>query len=831
MATIEDEDEKSPADLAEDEAEGEIEEETPGLGLATQPESAPRAPKRTRNRIERLRIDKKVIADRVIRFYDRDQEDRVEDMEARLQRIAKFRMWTEGKDWPWENASDAAIPDMMTHSLKVQDTLHNAVMSTRPSVVAKATLKANKEKEVRVGELLDHQFFVEAPGEHTVGEMADAFVNDGVMTIFTPWITEDREVHEMHTLDPIPQGQEPEIYFDTHLRVVYDNAPHKKRDPDGWSWEVLDRKADKWFDVEFYTVGDKIEMDALRRQRVFDGPRPIVKDYEDILAPARCANLQIPSPSNPGGAAHAIVVDYPTLDEIKRLKKSRYYDIPDEEVERLERTPRDSGDNQAEKEQKDAFQGVKDNPEVNTGTGDGQSFDHQTYTRLTCFDVFDIDGDGVNEDVIFTVIKETKQLVRVRELTQVYPFNPPRRPFSEAQFIPVRGRRAGISLLEMIEGLHDIIKQFADMTIDGGTLKTIPFGFYRASGNMRPEVMRMWPGELYPLADPKNDVVFPQMPNDGGSFGFNLMSLLSQMEERLTNQGDLQFGRVPQGKSSALRTARGMQAVMGQGDARPERILRRFFIGLTDVYSMMHQLNQAFLPKEKKFRLMGAVKRNEDPYREIGGPEAIRGAFQFDFTANALNTSKDAVRAALDEIAAMFLNPLALQLGVVTPDGAYQLYYDMAKSRGADPDKYLTPPSPEANLPKLFAEEVMSLILTGGVPESRPAEATTMEHLQKLMEFASRDEFGYLSRPQVEVYKGYLVKVRQRLAAEAEKQALMEAAKAGPGGMPGMGAPPGPEGSVPPDAGNPMLQPNELLDESLPGAGGGGNPGPMGMMQ
>jgi hypothetical protein len=141
---------------------------------------------------------------------------------------------------------------------------------------------------------------------------------------------------------------------------------------------------------------------------------------------------------------------------------------------------------QLEKQQKDIFQGQQPNLSKTDTEGPGKTPDHKTLTRLTCFDIFDIDGDGVNEDVIFWVIKETKTLLRVRELTQVYPANPPRRPFAEASFIPVRGRRIGISLLEMIEGLHDVIKQFADQTIDRGTITNVPFGFYRASSNMRP---------------------------------------------------------------------------------------------------------------------------------------------------------------------------------------------------------------------------------------------------------------------------------------------------------------------------------------------------------
>lgn len=798
----------------------------PSLGFATDPTIAANdapAPRRVRPRKSSLKIDNTAIAQRVVDFYDEDNQNRSQDIEARLQRYAKYRQWTEGKDWPWENASDAAIPDMMTDSLKVQDTLHNAVMSTRPSINAKATQKSNSEKEKTIDNLLDHQFFEENKGELIVGEGADAFVNDGVVTAFIPWIKEEREVHEIHTLPALKEGVVPENYFANFLHGIYQKKFFKKKDRDGWSWEVM--QDDKtWFDVEFYTVGDAIEMDAQKRTIVFDGPRPIVKDYEDILAPVRCANLQIPSPSNSDGASHVIMVDYPTLDEIKRLQKSGFYDLlSDEDLKKLDTERMDETTGQAEKQLKDALQGQSDNSTRNDGVGEGKTPDHKTLTRLTCFDIYDSDGDGVNEDMIWWVLKEPKLLIRARELTQVYPANPPRRPFAESCFIPVRGRRVGISLLEMIEGMHDLVKQFVDQSVDRATLTGVPFGFFRASGNLRPEAIRMAPGELYPLADPKNDVVFPQMPQAGASDSLNIITMLSQMKERLTNIGDLQLGRVPQGKSSALRTVRGMQAVLGQGDARPERILRRFMMWLSEVYAQMHELNQVFLPREKQYRVFGVGGPNEDPYRSVNDPAAIRGRFMFSFSANAMNTSKEAMQGALDGIMAKILNPLAIQMGVVTPDNLYQLFRDSIKAYGQDPDKYISPPSPESNLPPVFAHEVINLIMQGNLPQVRPAEPNAMEHMKTLMEFAGSDEFGYLSQDQVQIFTAYLTQLRQRLAQEAQMQARMAAAQQfQSGGGSGEGVP-GPQGTAPIDTANPRLQKNELLDESLPGAGGGGN--------
>jgi hypothetical protein len=40
------------------------------------------------------------IWQRIKAFYDTDQQDRTDEIDARLQRYAKYRMWTEGKDGP-----------------------------------------------------------------------------------------------------------------------------------------------------------------------------------------------------------------------------------------------------------------------------------------------------------------------------------------------------------------------------------------------------------------------------------------------------------------------------------------------------------------------------------------------------------------------------------------------------------------------------------------------------------------------------------------------------------------------------------------------------------
>jgi len=313
------------------------------------------------------------------------------------------------------------------------------------------------------------------------------------------------------------------------------------------------------------------------------------------------------------------------------------------------------------------------------------------------------------------------------------------------------------------------------------------------------------------------------MGNQNQTFMFNTQAVLTQMEEKLTNIGDLQLGRVPQGKASALRTVSGMQTVLAQGDARPERVLRRFFLGLTQIWENFHALNEIFLPDEKRFMLCGYIDPRKDPYATAKKSD-IRGKYRFTFSQNALNTSKEALQGSLQDLMAAYVSPLAIQLGIIKPDGIYRLLRDYGRSKGPDPDKYLSPPTPGAMEPPISVEDAILMIMDGALPQGSPMEGT-QAHFQKLQEFAQSDEFGYLAPEHVPLFRAYLEQVAQLLMAEQQAAQLGAAAQQFGEGMqrPGM---PGPEGSAQPGAqAMPPVQGAELLDETLPGAGGGANPG------
>lgn len=797
---------------------------------------------RVRVRTNTFKFDNQKIVDRVDGFFNDDMTDRDVDRDARLQRYAKFRMWTENAEGPWVNSSDQSVSDMMEKSLRMQDTLNNAALAQRPAIVSQAVAKIDAGKQTTVDNLLDYQFFEEGRGEKLIGDLAEAFINDGVYTVFVPWIKDSRIVSDVRVLQTgIPDDQFPPDFFVQILRTMMRTRADavikaKGNTREAWDYLIEFKRPDEStgkIEAGFYTRDDgRVEIVLKGDLIVFDGPLPRCMAYDDVFHPVRCENLQPPGPANPKGAGHVIFRDYPSKDEITRLFKQGYYDqITQKDIDGLVGVARAAGGiDDGEDQQKDDLAGKR---ETATTASDPEKTSHDTLTRLICFDRYDVDGDGLDEDVIWWYFPEWKKLAKAKILQEMYPSLRPEapRPLAEASCFPVAGRRVGISFLEILEGLHDMIKILLDQSIDANQMAIIPFGFYRPTSSMTSQTIALRPGVMYPVGDPSRDFNFPQVGNpQAQGFALNLMTLLQQMGERALVQGDLQLGRVPAGRATALRTVGGINALVAQGDARPERLLRRFFGGVAEIYRVMHDLNQYHLPKNKQIRIAGTPRKYQDPYSVITDLDKISGRFQFKFTANAFNTSKQMLQQTMQTLVATLINPLMIQLGVTNAETVFNLARDFVASLGVDPVEkgYINEPIPGYGMTPYFAEEVMSAILQGQMPpDGRAAEeGGWTEHLQRLQELeeqlvSDKEDTGEISEQQAQIFQQYKAMAAQKAALEQQQQQMQANAAAfqqgGQQGQPGR-----PAEQPPPDASsNPQVSSgNELLDETLPGARG-----------
>lgn len=774
--------------------------------------------------------ERKTIAQWVVDTLEEDLTARIEWNQMRLQRIAKLRGWSEVKEYPWPDSSNARVSTLMEDSQRTQDTLHNAVMTSRPVCSAQAIHSANLPKQDKIDQLIDHQMFAEQNGELAIGQLIEAFVNDGVFCAYLPWIRENHEIVDVHEFDPIPDDVN---VWDAVAEAFRSKLPENgvagnlPLDEDGWKWRVTYDDAPLGepavYEVDAYWDGGRepLIVKIKATHRTFDGTKIIPKFIDEWVAPIRCGNLQPPTVSNPKGADHVFLLDYVSLDEVKRLRQSKFYNLINDEFMTTIESMAKSGmeqttQNDEHATQKDLLQGAQPPPQTENQP--------KLLRRVIAFARRPLKEGGLNDDVVFWVIADDSYqmsvLVKAENLTELYPAIPPRRPFATATYLPVEDRLLGISLLELEEGIYDLLKTTLDQMIDNGTLKNLPWGFYRATSGIRPEVIRMSPGEWYPTADPKNDYNIPQFPNAGESFHFNLYTLVDRMRERLTLMGDLQSGRIPGGGSSALRTSQNFQAALAQGDARPERILRRFFNGLVEVYAQMHEMNRRFLPKGKQVKILGPLGKNQDPYVAVD-PNDINGRMRFEFKANILNTTKALAQDGLLKIAEFALAPLLIELGITDGDTAYRLARDVAKILGQEPDKYFKPPSQQAAQPRIQAEQAILLLIQGEMPIGIPAE-DPKQHLDTVVAYARSKVAQDLPKEMAGLFQAYLQQVQAYIQQQQQRQQTLTNAgqlqqqlrQGGPNGQPG--APP--QGPPQTTNGQAPVQANELADERLPGA-------------
>lgn len=762
--------------------------------------SEPTGDEPTKARPKRLRVlipdgeERTELVESILRQVSSWQDERADWIMRRQERYAKLRGWLESRTWSGTEveASNQHIPIMLANKLRTDAGLYNAVMGIRPMMKSTPTQLKHQLVAERIDHLLDHQLFVDNDGERRIEKFIDQFTGDGTVFSYQPWVKERGKIYDVRTIQA-PQTQDG-LIMDTFTldELVKDQIGDQgfetlvSLDDKGQSWTGQykdDDQNERECSIEVYDHAenddtDKIDVVFEWDAMLVDGPTMIVMDLEDVVAPMRCENLQPVTAQNPTGALGVATFHKVPLDSIRRLKDQGIYDLlTDEDIDLIvpaAKAPAERQDtahnDETLKEQKDIQTGLAPNYA-------GVDEEKQWVTVVQWFGCYDVNGDGLDEDVILWIIKEPKILARARYLTELYPGLPPHRPFAEARFIPIPGQLYAMGMVELMEGLHDMLHVLVNQNIDNGDMANKPIFAYRASSGFKPEVMHLSPGMGFPLDNPQQDLVFPQMPNKDQGWYFNMIGLGMQFMEKLVQISPLQMGQVPQGKASALRTVGTTMAILQQGAAMPEQILRRLLNGLKDVVGQFHMLNTRFLPPKKRFLVTGRPLDSEEAYGVIDDRKDISIPIAFNFQATLLNTNKGMVSQALMGIGQALFSPIMFQMKLVSPEQMYNWARDVVQANQLDPARYIQRPAGVSDLPKLMAEEAIMAILQGQLPTDTQPEEPIEEHFQKLVKYFQSDEFGYMHGGKELLFKQYIQHVQQLLQEQMQQQQLMQHAQ------------------------------------------------------
>lgn len=337
---------------------------------------------------------------------------------------------------------------------------------------------------------------------------------------------------------------------------------------------------------------------------------------------------------------------------------------------------------------------IKDDKATNTGvSGVDTDLDLDRYEILEAYLSTDVEGDGINSEVVVWVHAKSGAMPRATYLHRVNRAG--ERPFVKIDFHKRAGADYGTGLVEMLHPLSVELDFIHNYRLDSGLLQSMPFFFYRPTSALEAEKIEIEPGMGIPLDNPQTDVYFPNLGNRT-AFGFQEEGAIQQMVERLTSISDMSMG-VISGQQGAARTASGVRALMGEQSSSLDVFLRRMNRGYRKFLEYNFHMLQQRIPEGFAFRVTG--DGGATYFRVVKMQDDIAGDFDFEISPNSSHSNPAVQQQVADEILQLTSNPLDIQLGSITPGNRYEALKNAMVARGVkDYGRYITKPQGHARV-------------------------------------------------------------------------------------------------------------------------------------
>ncbi len=312
--------------------------------------------------------------------------------------------------------------------------------------------------------------------------------------------------------------------------------------------------------------------------------------------------------------------------------------------------------------------------------------DHDRYRLLEAYLQVDVDGSGINTDVVVWVHARSMKLMRATYLHRISPKG--ERPYAKADFHLREGQEYGVGMPELLYPLSQEMDAIHNMRIDSGLIATMPFGFYRASSGIDPETLTFAPGSLFPVDNPQTDVYFPNLGNRT-VFGMQEESALQNMVERLTSISDINLGLTS--SQGPTRTATGSNALMNEMSSNLDVYLRRLNRGWKKVLRYLLHMLQKRIPPGLSFRVTG--EDGQDYWQYIKSQDDLAGDYDLEVSPNSSTSNASVQQSLSQEVLQLVSNPLAMQMQSVGPGQYYEAMKFYLMTRGVkDYSKFIQKP-------------------------------------------------------------------------------------------------------------------------------------------
>ncbi len=500
------------------------------------------------------------------------------------------------------------------------------------------------------------------------------------------------------------------------------------------------------------------------------------KEWDDVVAPMDCMNLQPRRPSNPGGADQVILRDHERLFLMKQKAAQRDDGYPSLYEFMLEdgrdetfwingapsqdRSSSGVGQNNASSRQHDRADGIN-RTQANRFSPEAQK--NPEFEVLWWFGAYEDPDTNEIEEVVFFVSVHPEVFLGGFYLSDYHWTG--ERPILEMHYQNVGTRWYSMGIMEIVKHLSAELDTIHNMRIDVGFVTNMPYFFYRATGGFDPNLVTIAPLKGIPVDDPR-EIVFPQLQGQN-SFYEGAEQQLFTLVERVLGVTDLFLGISPTRGASA-RHATGFVGTQMEAEARMSDILNQDADSFSFLCRTVMNMEYQYGPIEREFRLFGKSSDREKMTRDdlwaMARYDYRLGANQGFFS----HTIKQQQSQAVMEMA--MSSPLMTgDMGRMWEAHAFRL-----RSIGIrNPEVFIGPKSAVSTSPKTQAEENSAMIqfqFGPGQPSPVHPSDDDRTHITELMEFMSSETFNNLKRPNEQAFFAHATLHQQQMSQKQQQQ-------------------------------------------------------------
>src|SRR3990167_2192846 len=363
-----------------------------------------------------------------------------------------------------------------------------------------------------------------------------------------------------------------------------------------------------------------------------------------------------------------------------------------------------------------------------------------------CFARYDVDDDGVDEDIIVTRT-EKGTILKAIHLNRISPTN--NRPIYKFDCFTKSRQSLSRGVPEFMYQLNEKMDLNENMKQDYMQISLAPMFAFRSTSSLDNQKVRLSPGKGIPVDDVNQDIRILD-------FSKNLSHLFQdqaqdwQMADRMNSTSPVAQGQMP-GVVGAQRSTSGILTMLKQMDNEfvPRfQVLSQEFKRL--IVNCLEDLDFR-VDQSLKARVLGSAVEEQFG----GAPDfnsIIRITDSLDVSidvASVVNSEEMKKNDAAIIYQTLSTPGIAHQFGVVTPKGVYNSLSDFLKLYGRDPEKYTD--KPQFVMKELTLWQEIQVCAQGMVPDMSMQE----NHEQKSSDLQAFLESGEW---QESVAKGLYVK-------------------------------------------------------------------------